>query len=205
QIANNLKQIGLAMHNHHDATKAFPPAGISGINDPNGKPLLSWRVAILPYVEQDALYRQFDLNQPWDHPTNKKLIARMPAIYKLPGAETKEGETHYRVLVGPGTMFEPRKGPGGRQIGITLQSVVDGTANTIMVVEAKEPTIWTRPDDLPFDPKGPLPKFGVSPDGFHVLLAEGSVRFVRSTISEQTLRRAITRNDGEPLGSDWDN
>jgi hypothetical protein len=206
QHVNNLKQIGLAMHSYNDAFKRLPPAAISGINDPTGKPLLSWRVAILPYIEQDALYREFNLDQPWDHPTNKKLIGRMPQIYMMPGVDAKEGETHYRVLVGPDTMLEPIKGPGGRlTTRFHLGNIPDGTSNTIMVVEAKDPTIWTRPDDLPYDPKGPLPKFGVWPDGFHVLMGDASVRFVRSTISERTLRHAITCSDGNPLGPDWEN
>jgi hypothetical protein len=191
QSVNNLKQIGLAMHGYHDANKRLPPAGITSVNDPNGKPLLSWRVAILPYIDQAPLYQQFDLTQPWDSPQNKKLIAKMPQIYVVPGTESKEpGMTHYRVLVGPTTMFEP-----GQKI--TLVSVTDGTSNTIMAVEAKEPTIWTRPDDLPFDPKGPLPKFGVSPDGFNALFGDGVVRFIRSTTPEETLRALITRNGGE--------
>ena len=206
QHSNNLKQIGLAIHSYHDVYKRLPPAAISSINDPTGKPLLSWRVAILPYIEEQALYRQFDLDQSWDHPTNKKLIAQMPRIYVMPGVDAKEGHTHYRTLVGPHTMLEPIKSPGGRLVTrYNLGTIPDGTSNTIMVVEAKEPTIWTRPDDLPYDPKGPLPKLGVWPDGFYVLLGDASVRFVRSTISERTLRNAITCDDGNPLGPDWEN
>ena len=192
---NNLKQIGLALHFYHDVNKALPPAGIS---DADGKPLLSWRVAILPYLEQQALYQQFDLNQPWDHPTNKKLIAQMPPIYRVPGAETKEGETNYRVLVGPGSIFELRKGPGGKATGPKLFQITDGTSNTIMVVEAAEPTIWTRPDDLPYNPNGPLPKLGISPEGFNALMADGSVRFIRSTTREDVLRPYLTGNNGLP-------
>jgi hypothetical protein len=187
QSVNNLKQIGLALHNYHDANKRFPPAGIG---DRDGKPLLSWRVAILPYIEQGEVFQQFNLNLPWDHPTNKKLIARMPAIFAMPGAESKEGMTHYRVLVGGGAMFDAR-------MGVKITQITDGTSNTFMVVEAKDPTIWTRPDDLPYDPMGPLPKFGVSPDGFNALLADGSVHFVRSTTPENVLRAYITRAGGE--------
>jgi hypothetical protein len=189
---NNLKIIGLAMHNFHDANKRMPPAGISSINDPTGKPLLSWRVAILPYIEEGQLYQQFDLTQPWDHPTNKKLIPRMPQVYVVPGTENKNGMTHYRVLVGPQTMFE-----SGQRI--SLSSITDGTSNTIMTVEAKDPTTWTRPDDLPFDPKGALPKLGISPDGFLAGFGDGTVRFIRSNIAPDHLRALITRNGGEPV------
>ncbi|MBM3996077.1 MAG: DUF1559 domain-containing protein [Planctomycetes bacterium] len=185
--SNNLKQIGLALWSYHDSMKSFPPAGIG---DRDGKPLLSWRVAILPYIEEFQLYKEFDLNQPWDHPTNKKLISRMPRVFMVPGAETKDGETHYRVLVGGGAMFEARQ-------ATRLANVTDGLSNTFLVVEANEPTIWTKPDDLPFNPNGPLPKFGVWPEGFHVVLGDGSVRYVRSTTAADVLRAYITRNGGE--------
>ncbi len=190
QSMNNLKQIALAMHGYHDANKRLPPAGLSNINDPTGKPLLSWRVAILPYIDQQPLFQQFDLTQPWDHPTNKRLISQMPNIYIVPGTENKDGMTHYRVLVGPQTMFEPNQ-------RITLVGVTDGTSNTIMAVEAAEGTVWTRPDDLPFNPNGPLPKFGTSPDGFLAAFGDGTVRFIRAGTPENDIRALITRNGGE--------
>jgi hypothetical protein len=198
QSVNNLKNIGLALHGFHDARKQLPSAGVGGpmrdIIAPDGKPLLSWRVAILPYIDELPLYNRFDFSQPWDHPTNKELIKLMPQVYVVPGApESKEtGMTHYRVLVGPQTMFEP----GQR---ITLVGVTDGSSNTIMAVEANEPTIWTKPDDLPFDPKAPLPKFGVSPDGFHALFGDATVRFIRAGTSPDTVRAMITRNGNETV------
>ena len=190
QSMNNLKNIALAMHSYHDANKRLPAAGFTNVNDPNGKPLLSWRVSILPYIDQSPLYQQFDLTQPWDHPTNKRLIAKMPHIYIVPGSDEKEGMTHYRVLVGPTTMFEANQ-------KISLVSVTDGSSNTIMAVEAAEATIWTRPDDLPFNPNGPLPKFGLTPDGFLAAFGDGSVRFIRAGTPENTLRALITRNGNE--------
>jgi prepilin-type processing-associated H-X9-DG protein len=77
--------------------------------------------------------------------------------------------------------------------------VTDGTSNTILAVEAAEPTIWTRPDDLPFDLKGALPKFGVVPEGFNVLFADGTVRWLRSNINAEVMRALITRNGGEAV------
>ncbi|MBM3996078.1 MAG: DUF1559 domain-containing protein [Planctomycetes bacterium] len=204
QHISNLKQIALALHNHHDTYKHLPAAAISSRKNADGKPLLSWRVAILPFIEQEPLYRSFDLDQPWDHPTNKKLIPLMPPVYVMPGVDAEPGMTHYRTLVGPDTMLNPINGNGRLRPQFTLGNLPDGTSNTIMIVEAKEPTIWTKPDDLPYDPKGPLPKFGVWDDGFHVAMGDGSVRFVRANISERTLRSAITCSDGEVLGPDWD-
>ena len=85
---NNLKQIGLAMHNYHDVHRTLPPAYHADASD---RPLLSWRVLILPYLEQDALYREFHLNEPWDSDHNKKLIERIPAVYQSPGSAAGPG------------------------------------------------------------------------------------------------------------------
>ena len=187
--ANNLKQIVLAFHNYHSAYNSFPPAAIC---DKNGKPLLSWRVAILPFIEQDNLYKQFHLDEPWDSEHNMKLLALMPKVYKQPN-ETKPGETktHYRVFYGGGAAFELKR-------GLRFADFSDGLSNTILVVEAAEGVPWTKPDDLEYDPKKPLPKFGgISPEGFWVALADGSVRFLTHKAKESTLRAAITRNGGE--------
>ena len=190
---NNLKQIALAMHSYHDVYRGFPPPALT---DKNKKPLLSWRVAILPFIEQQQLYRQFKLDEPWDSEHNKKLIPVMPSIYADPRGKNKDaGQTYYQVFVGPGSAFEPmnRQGPGN----IRITDILDGTSNTLMVVEAGKPVIWTKPDDLPFHPDKALPKLGgLFPDGFHAALCDGSVRFIRRTVPPATLRLLIIRNDG---------
>jgi hypothetical protein len=191
---NNLKQLALAMHEYHDANKEFPTAAYY---DKDGKPLLSWRVGLLPYLGHKDLYQQFHLDEPWDSAHNKKLIDKMPTVFAF-GDGAKKGLTHYQVLAGKGTAFDGKK---GMRIPADFP---DGTSNTILIVEAKDAVPWTKPADLPYDDKKPLPKFGgLFKDGFHVALADGSVRFVSSKISERTLRFAITRDDGEVLGSDW--
>ncbi|HMF14410.1 MAG TPA: sigma-70 family RNA polymerase sigma factor, partial [Gemmataceae bacterium] len=105
QSRDNLKQIALAMHNWHDTYGTFPAAATYR---KDGKPLLSWRVALLPFLEQDNLYKQFRLDEPWDSAHNKKLLARMPEIYLVPGQEANNA-TFYQVFVGPSTMFERRR------------------------------------------------------------------------------------------------
>ncbi|HEY1860753.1 MAG TPA: DUF1559 domain-containing protein [Gemmataceae bacterium] len=199
QSTNNLKQIGLAMHNYHNTNGALPPPAIKG---KDGKPLLSWRVAILPYIEEDGLYKQFNLNEPWDSPTNKRLLTQMPKVYAHASADpakTAAGFTHYRAFVGPGAAFDPTLNRGTRFTDFT-----DGITNTILVVEAADPIEWTRPDDLPFSANGPLPRLGVgASSNFNVLLADASTRMLPTNISPQTLRAAITRNGGEVLGKDW--
>jgi hypothetical protein len=187
------------MHAHSDQKGSFP---VPAIIDNIGKPLLSWRVAILPYVGEDVLYKQFNLNEPWDGPTNKRLLTQMPKVYahaSADAAKTAAGFTHYRAFVGPGTAFDPTLNRGTRVADFT-----DGLTNTILVVEAADPIEWTRPDDLPFTANGPLPHLGVgSPSNFTVLLADSSTRVLSVDISPQTLRAAITRSGGEILGKDW--
>jgi hypothetical protein len=182
--------LALAMHNYADATGAFPPSAIRG---KNGKPLLSWRVAILLYIEQDELYKQFHLDEPWDSPHNLRLLERMPPNF-LPfrDAEVPPNHTYYQVFTGPGTAFE---GPQGH----TLKEFTGGTSNTLLIVEAGEPVPWTKPDDLEYDPDGPLPKLGgIFRNGsFRAALADGHVRnFPRGT-SEETIRALITRAAGD--------
>src|SRR5262245_11913758 len=105
QVRRRLKTIGLALHNYHDAQGYLPPPASLG---KDGKALLSWRVAILPYVEQDNLYRQFRLDEPWDSPHNKKLIARMPAVFGPAGQGAAAGRTAFQYIVGPGAVFSSR-------------------------------------------------------------------------------------------------
>jgi hypothetical protein len=200
QSVNNLKQIALAMHNYHDVYGTFPP---HAVYSKDGKPLLSWRVMILPYIEQDNLYKQFRLDEPWDSAHNKRLLAQMPRIYASPKdlparnqgrvKSPRPQETHYQGFYGKSAFFEGKKGIG-------IASIFDGTSNTIMVVEAAETVPWTKPQDLPFDPKKPLPKlFGVYPQGFNAAFCDGSVHFIKDKINPQTLRFLITRDGGEVI------
>jgi prepilin-type processing-associated H-X9-DG protein len=191
QCTNNLKQIGLAMHNYLSANNCFPPAAIT---DADGKPLLSWRVAILPFIEQQSLYQEFHLDEPWDSPHNQALIARIPPVYLCPSdGPDSEHTTRYQVVVGPGTIFE-----GAR--GIRLDEVTDGTSNTLLVVEAKNPVPWTKPDDIPVNALTAAVG-SKHPGGFNVLMADGSVRFVRMSINPAILQALATRNGGEVISA----
>lgn len=208
---NNLRVIGLLMHEHANAKGgALPPAAIC---DSNGKPLLSWRVAMLPYGDETTLYKEFKLDEPWDSEHNKKLIPKMPVTYLLPGSGSeKDGFTHYRVFVAPMNvqgnrpMFvKPGSPVGGKlQNRYLLYNLPDGTSNTIMVAEAEEAVIWTKPDELDYDDKQPLPKLGYFwKDSTTVLMGDGSSRGISSKVDEKTLRLAITADDNMPLPSDF--
>ena len=195
QAMNQLRQICLAMLNYEQQHKGFPPRATSG---PDGKPLLSWRVLILPQLEQQALYKQFHLNEPWDSPHNRTLIAKMPEVYRLPFSTLKEpGKTNYLLPVDPGTVF------GGKE-PMKLSDIKDGTSRTIMVVEADDEhaVVWSKPDDLPYDPKEPLRGLGGhAKDGFMAVLCDNSVHFFPLTMKPDSLRAFFSAAAGDI--ADW--
>jgi prepilin-type processing-associated H-X9-DG protein len=191
QCVNNLKQIGLAMHNYHSAYGHFPPA--ASVNA-DGKPMLSWRVAILPLLDQQALYDRFKQDEPWDSPNNIKLLDMMPNVFKCPSEPDTVGKktTHYEAIAGAGAAFE---GPDG----VAINTFTDGTSNTIAVVEAKTPVEWTKPDDV--DINKLMNALGSKhPGGGNALFADGSVRFLRTATTPANVIQALaTRNGDEEL------
>ncbi len=194
QAMNNLKQLGLAMHNYHDVNGRFPARASQ---DKQGKPLLSWRVQLLPFVEQGQLYREFHLDEPWDSAHNKKLIARMPRLFASPGNPklAAEGKTTYLAPTGANTMFPDLK-------GLKVGDVTDGTSNTIFLVDAADDqaVIWTKPDDLKVDPKEPLKGLGFKyGETVPTLFVDGSVHALKKTIDKDTLRGLFTPDGGEVI------
>jgi len=189
ESANNLKQLSMAMHAYHDTYKHFPPAAMRG---KDGKPLLSWRVLLLPYLEQDSLYKQFHLDEPWDSEHNKKLLPKMPKIYApVLDKKTEANTTFYQVFSGPDAGFEGER-------GLRVTDFQDGTSNTALIIEGGEAVPWTKPADLPYDAKQPLPKLGgLFKDRIHCALADGSVMTLKRNFVEQAMRRLIERNDGQ--------
>jgi hypothetical protein len=190
---DNLEDLAEALRSHMRQHNHLPPAALT---DPAGKPLLSWRVAILPYLnDPDAaeLYREFKLDEPWDGPNNKKLLARMPDYFALPGRDAPPGYTHYQVVVGPGSAFEDPRGQRS-------EDFTDPLEDTFLVVEAATAVPWTKPEDLSWTPNGPLPAFGRHYDGgFHAAFANGSADYIPPGTTARTLRGMITRNGGEDV------
>src|SRR5262249_40309135 len=131
--------IGIALHNYHQAYGTFPPA--VG-RDQNGNPL-SWRVALLPFLEAEDVYNAWNFHEPWDGPNNRLLWTRMPKSYEMPGRKGAGTKTYYQVFAGPGALFDPN-GP------VRITDVTDGTSNTIMVAEGAGPVVWCEPSDIPF-------------------------------------------------------
>ncbi|MHB8957563.1 MAG: DUF1559 family PulG-like putative transporter [Pirellulaceae bacterium] len=200
QSMNNMKQIGLAIHNYHDTFRAFPP---SYNMDKEGKALLSWRVHILPFIEASPLYQEFHLDEPWDSEHNKKLIARMPPVYRSPNSVAEPGKTVYLGNAGKdGVFVPPTAGPPSQPMGLSFAKITDGASNTVMVVEANDAAavIWTKPDDLVPAADNPLQGLGaMRPGGFLAAFCDGSVRIIAATVDRNTLKAIFTRSGGEPV------
>jgi len=185
---NNLKSMGIAFHNFHDANLRFPGAG---------KPAegLSWRVHLLPYLDQFELYQKFKLDEPWDSENNKPLIAKMPDIFKVDGVE-EAGKTSIHVMTGPGAPFANDATP-------KITDFTDGTSNVILflVAGSDKAEVWTKPGGLDFNPEDPLKALGkISGETFSTILADGAYRAISTKIAADQLRRLLQSSDGEPLG-----
>jgi RNA polymerase sigma factor (sigma-70 family) len=185
----HIKEIMLAFHNYQSANGYFPPKAIFGAD---GEPKLSWRVALLPFLDQGALFQAFHLNESWDSPHNRALIARIPEVFTTPSSPAAHGTTRIRVFEGPGTMFN-----GSR--GAKIEEITDGTSNTVAIVTAREAVTWTRPGDLPFLPGNALPGLDEAAEtGVLAGIADGSVRSVQGG-GEDLWKKLITPAGGEVL------
>ncbi len=199
---NNLKQIGLALHSYHDHYGCFPPAYIA---DDRGRPMHSWRVLILPYLDWAPLYNKYRFDEPWDGPNNSKLSEKCPIVFQCPSDVEACDEslpwTSYVAVIGPRTCW-----PGAEPLRIG--EVADGTSVTLHVVEVRTSGIhWMEPRDLHVTEMAssinPRTGQGISSaheGGADVLLADGSVRFIDEKVRVETLNRLIERDDGEDVG-----
>jgi hypothetical protein len=194
-----LRQLGVAFLNYHEAQGHFPAPAIV---DRAGKPLLSWRVALLPKLGYPSLYARFHLDEPWDSPHNRALLSEMPAEFACPSGDGREsGQTHYRVIVGPAfdqysvnTAFAPDR-------GVEIREITDGTFSSILAIETETSVPWTKPNELHWAPGGSLPVLkSMHGDGTHIILGDGSPRYTKHSIETHTLLALITINGGEVVG-----
>jgi hypothetical protein len=198
--ASNLARIALAIQNYFSAMDQIPPAVVK--ND-RGQPLYSWRVSILPYLddpEASRVYNEFHLDEPWDSPHNRKLIAKMPEVFRCPASNLsrRRGLATYRIVVGKDTVFPPEK-------KTKFKDITDGTSRTIMVAEVADEhaVIWTKPDGLAFDLKLLKRALGGQfPGGFYAAFCDGSVRFIADTVDPEVLKALFTRNGAEFISSE---
>jgi prepilin-type processing-associated H-X9-DG protein len=185
QCVSNLKQIALALHNYASDHGGFPP---STTVDARGRPLHSWRTLILPYIEQQALYATIDLTKPWDDPAHAAAASAQPGLYHCPSADLKPGFTTYLGIAAPGAAFHPtRPRP--------LDEFVDGTAHTAMVFEAEaaHAVPWMAPNDADEALIRNLSKISTDhPGGRNVGFADGSIRFVKTTVKDTIWQAWLT-------------
>ena len=198
----HLRQIGLALHNYHDTFGKFPPAVTLG---PDGKPWHSWRVLILPFLEDDrskSLYARYRFNEPWNGPSNRLLLGERPEAFECHLAKglISTRHTSYLAVVGPETVW-----PGSESV--SLRDVNDGTSNVILVVEVRDAGVpWMSPDDLTMTEAAHPPnnKPGRHPSSFHqgggtVLMCDGAGKFISQDLDSDTWRGLLTRDGGENL------
>jgi prepilin-type processing-associated H-X9-DG protein len=199
QCSNNLKQIGLAVLNYHDTYKCFPAAVLT---DEDGQPMRSWRVAILPYVEQTPLFDEYDFSEPWDGPNNRALHNVSIPTYGCPSDPASTSpDTNYVMIVGEGTLG------GTPNETVRMSDVTDGLSNTILAIEVPASGIhWMEPRDMTVDEAvayitdpAVCGQRHAHPGGCNVLFGDGSVRFLPGTIDPKTLRSLLTRDDGQAV------
>jgi len=192
-----LTHLAIAFHNYEGVHGRLPPAALYS---KDGRPLLSWRVLILPYLNpqnhEDELYREFDLTAAWDSPHNLALLPHMPAVYGFhhrASPDPLRHHTYFQALVGKGAAFEGKE-------GLRLADFTDGVSQTLLLVEGGEPVPWTKPEDIRYDPDLPLPKLDtIRPGMIEAAYADGHAWYHDLRNPEATIRALITRNGGEQV------
>ncbi len=214
---NGMKQLGLAMQNFHGVRGQFPAS--AAIVDQAGEPLLSWRVAILPFVEEGELYRQFRFDEPWDSQHNLRVAKALPAAFANPSHPdlNEKGLTTYQMPIFPGSNlallredaepYETRKDDRPIRLapGDQFRQLTDGTSMTIQLVEVapEHAVFWTKPDDWRVDLEDPMAKLRTDKrDGFVTAWHDGHAKLLKFTMPAEILRKVLTKNGGEVVEYD---
>ena len=182
-------------HGYEEANQALPA---TANYDKDGKPLLSWRVHILPYMNQNNLYRLFKLDEPWDSEHNLKLAAMLPACYfaaDASDADMQSGKTVYVRPTGKGTLFDGDKAP-------TFGMMHDGSVNTALLVRttSDNAVVWTKPVDWEFNPEKPRRGLGLKDaQELKIATADGATHTLRADVTDDQLRNLIDPQDGNFL------
>ncbi|MBX3412752.1 MAG: DUF1559 domain-containing protein [Pirellulales bacterium] len=199
---NNLKYLGLAMHNYHETYGSFPPPYLA---DANGKPMHSWRVLLLPFLDAADLYARYDFNEPWDGPHNQQLAAEMPEVFRCPSAMNSSDPmtTNYVAVVGPGYLFDANRVN-------RYADVLDGLSQTIALVESSGPfganIHWMSPEDIPAERLPPTLNSPPGPAiasqhlrGVNMLMGDASIYFIQDDLPASELRAMLTIWGREPV------
>lgn len=213
----NISRIALAMHTYHDKHRQFPPAVPLG---PDGKTPHSWRVELLPFLGASDIYERYRMDEPWDSAHNKKLLERMPSVFRHPKASRDSTNAAYFVFAGRKSIADdnaelrslPATADTGfsdnplfssvpRRDGPRIFEATDRPSLTILLVEAERDIPWTKPEDLAFEHDKELPKVGnYWDDGFWIAFADGASMFIAREIDGDLLKLLITPADGQHVG-----
>lgn len=198
---NNMRQILIAIHNYHDANMALPA---QFNKDKDGNPLLSWRVHILPYLDEGELYQQFHLDEPWDSEHNRPLIERIPHAFRHPKLDLEAGKTSYVAPVGKDTAWIVPKDDRQSPQGMTLEQIsrLDGcSASTALIeVPADNAVVWTKPDDFDVDREDALDQLKpIWRTGINAAMMDGSVWTFKPDVTEEQWRIMFGIRDGQAL------
>lgn len=184
QSSNDLRQLSLAMLNYESVYGSYPPAVLYKEGSPHP---YSWRVAILPFLEQQALYNLYRFDEPWDSEANKKIAETVVPVFQSSFDEPGSTNSSYFVLTGPETVFAGKE-------GTKLREITDGTSKTMLIVEAKRAVPWTKPEDIPYAANKPLPELGGwMPNLFLTAFCDGSVQTMTQDLDDKMLRSMITK------------
>lgn len=195
--SNNMKQIGIALHNYHSAYNTLPPAYTT---DAQGNPLHSWRTLILPFIEQQSLHQQIDFSKPWDDPVNQPFSQTVVPTYACPATTGESTLTTYVAVVDPSGIMS---GPQANK----FRQVLDGLSNTIMLVECDSDLAvpWMKPQDITlkqFLSPGTANEAGGHQGGAHVMMADGAVTFFTDSLDSQSRRTMISKDGKDLIGMD---
>jgi len=205
---NNLKQIYLAMSNYLDTHQRLPYAG--QVTD-DGQICGSWRTSILPYVDAAPWNDLYHFNQPWNSPFNRLVYNRCPPMYHCLSHTAEPRYTDYAMLCGPGTVG------GNGMTQLDFGDITDGKSNTLLVVEAcGTQIIWTQPKDVdvanaslginlpgnqPGQSRAVVSSYHVG--GAHVVLCDGTVRYVSNNIDKKLLKSLTTIQGNDAVPAEW--
>jgi len=194
QCSNNLKMIGLAMHNYELAYGSLPPAYTV---DAEGHRLHSWRTLLLPFLEQTTLHGKIDFSKPWNDPLHDDVRDVPVSLFTCPDAKQRKGLTTYLAVVSPNSCLQPSK-------RVAFADIKDGLGNTVLVFEAdaEQAVHWMSPADA--DPASfvslSMQSTAAHSGGGNAVFADGSIRFLSRNMTKEIREAMVTTDGGELIG-----
>src|SRR5262249_1746028 len=195
-VEEQLRTLAQAFDKYREKHGDYPPPAIY---DRDGRPLLSWRVALLPYLGEESLYKSFKLDEPWDSLHNKRLLKRFPKALQVVNDDrfnyypfgAGRWKTATQVFAGENTVFEGTKGI--RKADVTRNAIL------LARMSSEAEVYWTKPADIVYAADKPLPNlYGRFGDRFQVWLTDGTYQTIDKSMNEGAIRALIERSDKKP-------